>query len=210
MKKSVLCCLFLLISQTSFAQSICEGGGQGRGQNLTDQQKKDLELKCSAARRAEASETIVSAGLDEQDCLERAHLRAERKVRDVIQACETKAENLLRCELISSRIIEESGYIRALSRSGEYVERNSDEQTCRRSSIDRAEANALQACQEKFGVSCEISSPGVVSDYHVARRRRFWIVGPKENYQMCTASALAEPSSQYRVQCSVEIRARAR
>jgi hypothetical protein len=126
----------------------------------------------------------------------------------VIQECERQTEGLMSCGISAQRTSQYPRLITPVVGSSKYDERNSDEATCRTSSISRAENSAVSACLVKYGVSCNVTSRGTVSDYHTETRRRYFIFGPRDLRQICKAAALAEPSAEYRVQCSVEIVAR--
>ncbi len=210
--KGLILCLSLVIGfQSAHAQlsSACRGGEQGRGGNLTDEQKRDLEKRCANAMNSEAHRTVKAVGMDDRDCISQANYRADQLSYDVISSCNSQAQGLASCSIVARHIVQYPTYISSIYGSGKYDERKSDESTCRASSIARAESDAVSSCNNEYGVSCMVSSRGVVTDHHTTVRRRFIIMGPKEEYQICSASASATPDSRYRVQCSVEIVARA-
>lgn len=212
MKSLLVCCLVVVGFQSAHAQTSlsCRGGEQGNGSTLTDQQKRDLEKRCQAAMNAEASRRITAVGMDDSDCIAQATYRADQLSYDVINSCNTRAQGLASCSIVARHIVQYPTYISSSFGSGSYDERKSNEAQCRSSAIARAESDALSSCRSEYGVSCVISSRGVVGDHHTTTRRRFVIMGPKEEYQICSVSAAAMPDSRYRVQCSVEIVARTR
>lgn len=178
------------------------------GDKLTDDEKRDLEKRCVKAMNAEAQRTIKAVGMDDSDCISRAHYRASELTYDVIRACEQQAEGLADCTLVSRDIVQYPTYISSTFGNGHYDERKSNEETCRTSAVVRAESDAVSSCQSEYGVACDLTSRGVVTEYRTKVRRRFIIMGPREEYQICSASAEAAPDSRYRVQCSVRIVAR--
>ncbi|MDG0817640.1 hypothetical protein [Bdellovibrio svalbardensis] len=211
MKSLILCCLLIVSVQSAHAQlsSACRGGEMGRGDGLTDEQKRDLEKRCANALNAESHRTVKAVGMDDSDCLSQANYRADQQAYDVISSCNSQAQGLAYCSVVARHIVQYPTYISTIFGRGEYDERKSNEETCRATSIARAESDAVSSCRSEYGVSCDISSRGVVNDHHTKTRRRYVIMGPKEEYQICSASAAAAPDSRYRVQCSVEIVARA-
>lgn len=222
MKKLLLCFVFSLLSaQTVFAQSYGSGrpdpypGSPSNPQTEEERQREEGRRRDELARyeRAMNAQTklVVSAlGRDSYDCLNNAQNKAYGESYNVIRQCESATEGLTTCEVASQRTLEYPRSVETLVSVVKYDERKSDESTCRTSAIARAEADALSKCRSKFGISCLLSSAGQVTDYHTETRRRYLIFGPNDLHQVCKAIASAQPPSEYTVQCSVEIVAKAR
>lgn len=199
---SLLLCLSTLLTHTQsvFAEELTPA---------EQQRRVDLERRRVKAEQAEARERITAVGIDESDCIEQARYRASRTTSSVISRCDRQTDGFYRCGVVSKRIIDYSSYISSVSGSGEYNESRSNEYTCRSAAINRSEQSALSACNEKYGVSCVITQRGDITSSRAYKRRRYFIFGPKELRHECIARASAEPPSQYRVQCSIEVVAKA-
>ncbi|WP_374079159.1 hypothetical protein [Bdellovibrio bacteriovorus] len=174
------------------------------------ERQEELERRRIKAGQAEASETVTAVGVDESDCIEQARYKADRTVNTVLNRCNSQASEFYRCGIASQRIVNYPSYITSVRGNGDYNESKTNEDTCRSSAIHDAERSALSECSEKYGVSCIITSRGVVTSARSYQRRRYFIMGPKELRHECTANAQAAPESRYRFQCSVEVVAKAR
>lgn len=182
----------------------------GMGAKLTDDEKRTFEKRCANAMNAAAHRAVKAVGIDDSDCISQAHDRANQLTFEVKRACEQQAEGLADCTMVSKHIVQYPTPISSTIGIGQYNERDSNEESCRVNAINRAETDAVSSCENEYGISCDLISRGVVNEYRTKIRRRFVILGPKEEYQVCSASAMASPDSRYRVQCSVRVVVRAR
>ncbi|UXR63951.1 hypothetical protein EZJ49_12835 [Bdellovibrio bacteriovorus] len=171
---------------------------------------EEVERRRIRAGQAEATEKVVAVGIDQNDCVEQARYRASRISSAVLSRCDSDAREFYRCEIVAQRIVQYPTYISSVSGFGDYNENKTTEEACRSSAIHEAERDALSDCSEKYGVSCQITSRGTVTSHRAYERRRYFIMGPKELRHECKANAAAEPASQYRYQCAVEVVAKAR
>ncbi|MCB0370973.1 MAG: hypothetical protein KDD45_16520, partial [Bdellovibrionales bacterium] len=160
------------------------------------------------ALRAEGSVEVKAVGVNERDCYEQANYQAQIESRRAVEICENQANHLLHCRVVASRITDHGSYITDVYGSGSFDERKSTENECRSTSVRESELNAISLCESKYRVRCQLSRSGEVTKHKTAKRRRFIIVGPKEEYQICRAQAAAQPESRYRVQCAVQVLAK--
>ena len=173
-----------------------------------EERRRQEEEKRIRAENAEGRVMVTAVGVDQRDCINQAYIRADQRAGEAINQCDLQAQGIMRCFVTDKRITNYGSGISATFGSSKYDEKNSNEDTCRNTSIVNAEGDALNNCQRQYSVACQITSRGTVTDHHTDTRRRYIIMGPKEEHQICSASAIAAPLSQYTTQCSIEVVAR--
>ncbi|MFN7454505.1 MAG: hypothetical protein ACK5RO_07575 [Pseudobdellovibrionaceae bacterium] len=209
-------CSLTLCSEVLYAQhqplpitrEMCRGGLSQLDPSITPERAREIERRCAEAAQASARIEVRASGVDSWDCERQALARARSAEFRLVRDCERRAEGLHRCEVVRHRMIDYGSPIYDVVGIGRYDERKSNEGTCRTTAAHRAEREALRNCQEELGVNCLISRSGQTTDYRVERRRRYVIMGPKEDFHVCRADASALPPAHIRVKCSLELEAR--
>lgn len=198
----------LVFAEVRITPEVCRGGLISIDGELSESDKREIEVKCGEAFSASATLQVKAVGRDSYDCHRNVESRARHEEREVIRQCERNAQDVFSCEITRSRMIDYGSSISETHGSGNYEERKSDEITCRNSSVSRAEQDAIRQCELQYDVPCELTERGIVDEYKVKRRRRFIIMGPKEDYHICRAHAYAAPVAPYNTECSIELEAR--
>ncbi|HWU44943.1 MAG TPA: hypothetical protein VN132_15930 [Bdellovibrio sp.] len=173
-----------------------------------EEQRRQEEERRLKAQNAEADATVYAVGANYSDCYNNAVSKANLKSFEVINACQAQAEGLMTCFIVSNNVIDNS-LLQAVQAGGHYEETKSNEATCRSSSAASAEGNAVNACQDKFGTSCQLTGPGVVTSARTEDRKRYlgWF-GPHDTYNICDASASALPYGYQQAsatQCAIQL-----
>lgn len=194
MTKWILSLTFVLSSVTAFAQ--------GHTDHNEDRRKPRPSPQQPAPARVELRDIIKAVGYDYRDCDYRLQGQAAAAERELLRSCERQSGN--RC-FVSTRRHLGGGYVYAIAGSHKIDDYKIDARTCRERAAQRAEQDAVSRCQNEYGVRCYVTRRGV-SDHREERRRRYGIMGPKENFQVCRGNSEAAPESRYREQCSMEIR----
>lgn len=213
MKGLILFCLVVLSFQSATVHAANEvrPGQFDPNQNDKDAEARRRELeRRERALNASARHTVTAVGMDDYDCMRNLNDKANMESESTLRDCNSQTDGIVSCHIAERNTTQYPTYVSSVFGSGHYDERKTDEATCRSSSVYQAESDAVSSCQSKYGVSCIITSRGTVDSHNTYTRRRFYIMGPKEEYHECKASALASPDSRYTRQCSMEVVARAR
>lgn len=199
MIKWMLTIALTLSTAMALAQSRPGHGGRGPAKPKPGPQRPAPAP--APAPRIELREAIRAVGYDYRDCDYRMQSQAYSVERRLIQSCQNQSR--MQC-FVSSRRHMGGGYIHPITGSYRVDDYKIDARTCRDRAAQRAEQDAMSRCQQEYGVRCYVTRRGV-ADHRVERKRRYGIMGPKENFQVCRGDAQAAPDSRYREQCSMQI-----
>ena len=218
MSRGLLFCLIALCCQSVYAQQgrplPYQPGAPTTGpirpadpeaEQRAEQERQDKERKMQQAQNAIARQTISAVGVDDRDCLQQANARAIGISSDVLNSCNQQAQGMLPCFIVAQHIVQYPSMITSVRGDYQYDQIKSNESVCRSTAISQAEFSAQAACQSTYGVSCNVTSRGVVTSYRTYTQRRYILFGPKDNHSVCQANAAAAPIAMYKVQCSMEI-----
>lgn len=160
--------------------------------------------------RAEGRMQSTALGVDDRDCLE----RARRQVLDLqyraIEQCVRQTVYFKSCEVVDTRIVRSPSRIEPIHGHYKIDDYKTDEASCKRNAESSAVQQALEGCRNTYGRSCRIVSGPTPASHSIDRRRRYGIMGPKEDFHVCVSSASALPDSREQVQCTMEIVAKVR
>lgn len=209
--------LAMIISQYSFADGLTPGVIAGGNANLcspeevariAESAERAALDRVRADMNAEGRARVDAIGVDPQSCLNNANRKAEREAQRVINECVSKTTVFRSCRIQETRIVQQPMPIMASSGLGQVDDRKTDEASCKLNAQENAKRNAIANCERTHSVRCRLAGPASEATHRVDRRRRYGIVGPKEDYHICAARAEALPDSSDTLQCSVEIVAR--
>lgn len=170
--------------------------------NTLDRVRQDM--------RVEGRVSASALGYDDQDCLRQAYERANYRRQEAIDSCVSQTRYFHSCEIVDRRPVGAPQRIIPIMSSGHVDERKIDENNCRISAQNQAIQNALSRCQSQFGTQCRIASGPSTASHRTETRRRYGIVGPKEEYHICDSQAEAIPDSNLQTQCAIELVAKVR
>jgi hypothetical protein len=175
---------------------------------ISEQAQRAALDRVRADLNAEGRARVDAIGSDPQNCLNNAYRKAERETQRVISECVSKTTVFRSCQIQETRIVQQPMAILAISGVGRIDDRKTDEASCKLNAQENAKRDAIANCERALGVRCRLAGPASEATHSVDRRRRFGIVGPKEDYHICAARAEALPDSSDILQCSVEVVAR--
>lgn len=210
--KTVL--LVSVISQTTFADGLTPAAGAvnlcspDEVAKISERAERAALDRVRADMNAEGRARVDAIGADEQSCLNNAYRKAERESQRVINECVQKTTVFRSCRIQDTRIVQNPMPIVATSGLGQVDDRKIDEASCKAQAQERAKQAAISNCERNLGVRCRLAGPTSEATHRIEKRRRFVLVGPKEEYHICAARAEALPDTSDRLQCSVEIVAR--
>ncbi|GIL18344.1 MAG: hypothetical protein BroJett040_20950 [Oligoflexia bacterium] len=159
---------------------------------------------------AEGAVRASAVGMDDRDCLRQATDRANYSRQEAINQCVSRTTYFRSCDIQQTRVIQPPQTIQPIITQGLVDERDITEQNCMAGAQNRAVENALRSCQQQFGMGCRLVSGPTQATHRTEKRRRYGIVGPKDEYHICESMAQALPDGHARVQCAVEIVAKVR
>lgn len=158
---------------------------------------------------AEGSVRASAIGHYPEHCLEQAFSKAHAYSYQAIADC-NKSSSSKNCQIAGHRITQYPTMIRPIQGHGKIDEYRISEQECRSRAIRDADKSAIDKCQSELGTRCALSRPATNASYRQERRRRYIIFGPKEDFQICAATAEALPMDRAQYRCEVELYARDR
>ncbi len=185
---------------TCSAQEVAEISARAERATL-EKVRQDLRVE----GRMESS----ALGVNDQDCLERARHGARNLESRAIEKCERDAVYFRTCEIVSARVSQAPRPLQPVTGWATIDDYKTDEARCRADAENRAQAEALAGCQRSFNRTCRITSVAP-ADHRVDRRRRYGLIGPKEDFHICNSTAQALPNTAEQVQCAMEVIARVR
>lgn len=159
--------------------------------------------------RVEGRIEAAALGITDHDCLERARYAAQTQEARAIEKCSRDAVYFKNCEIVGTRVSQVPRPLQPVGGWGSIDDYKTDENRCRADAENRAQVEALAACQRSFNRGCKIVSL-TPADHRIERRRRYGIAGPKEDYHICNSTAQALPNSAEQIQCAMEVIARVR
>lgn len=219
MKPSLRQILILMFGLLSYPTLWAQSGGiivapaqcssDELAQNAREVEEATLE-RVRQDMRAEGRVKAFALGASERDCVDRALNKAQRDSYKAIEECVQQTSFFRSCEIQSHRVIEEPRPILPVSGYGNIEEYKTDESRCRHEAEQRALRDAMVNCERTFNTYCRVTSGPSAATHKIERRRRYGLMGPKENFHVCHSRAEALPESRERYQCAVEISARVR
>lgn len=218
MRGSLLSCMLLCLTSLSAYAQVAGGivtqppvimqCTPEEREGIRREAEQDVLNRIRMDMRVEGRVVGNALGYDERDCLSRATDNANYRRNDALRSCEQQAQYFKSCEITQNRVVENPTRIIPISATGGHDERKTTEDSCRTTAQNRAIQNALNTCQNRFGVPCRIISGPEPASFRIEKRRRYGIAGPKEEYLICESRAAAIPDSNLQFQCSVELIAR--
>jgi hypothetical protein len=160
--------------------------------------------------RAEGRVQASALGIDERECLERARRSVLNQQGRAIEQCVRQAVYFKSCEVVDVRIVRAPSRIEPVHGHYKIDEYKTDEASCRLNAQNSAVQTALEGCRNAFGRSCRIVAGPTAATHSIERRRRYGIVGPKEDFHVCVSSASALPDTREQIQCTMELVAKVR
>lgn len=177
-------------------------------QRIAQETERAVLDRVRADMRAEGRVQASALGIDDQDCINQATQKAQWDRHRAIEQCTSQTSYFRTCAVQDQRVIGVPQRLQPIQATGNFDERNSNENTCKTTAQNRAIEEALNRCQTTFGMNCRIAGGPTPATYEIERRRRYGIMGPKEDFHVCHSSAFAIPNSSAQVQCTVELVAR--
>lgn len=197
-----------VFSTQTLAQQIGMACNVEEAQRISQETERAVLDRVRADMRAEGRVQASALGVDDRDCIYQATQKAQWDRQRAIEQCISQTSYFRSCAIQDQRVVGVPQRLQPLQGDGKFDERNSDENTCRITAQNRAVQDALNSCQANFGMGCRVASGPTSASHEVQRRRRFGIMGPKDDYHVCHSSASAIPNTSAQVQCTVEIVAR--
>lgn len=210
MKKTAL--VFVLLSSMALAQvqpvepNRCSP--QEAAQISAQAERATLE-KVRQDMRAEGRVQAHALGVDDRDCLERARYNVTSLQGRAIEQCIQQTVYFRSCEVTDIRVSQHPTRLQPTTGWGKIDDYEIDAARCKTNAESRAVSEALSGCQRAFNRGCRIVTTTPAS-HTVERRRRYGLFGPKEDFQVCQATASALPDGREQVQCKMELVAKAR
>jgi hypothetical protein len=160
--------------------------------------------------RAEGRVQASALGVDDRECLERARRFVLDQQGRAIEQCVRQTVYFRSCEVADVRISRSPSRIEPIHGHYKIDEYKTDEASCRVNAQNSAVQTALNGCRNTYGRACRIVAGPTQATHLIERRRRYGLVGPKEDFHVCVSSASALPDSREQIQCSMELVAKVR
>lgn len=197
-----------VLSTKALAQNIGQCNGEEIRRVAAETERAVLD-RVRADMRAEGRVMASALGVNDQDCLSQASQKAQWIRHQAIDQCVSQTTYFRTCAIQDQRVVGVPQRIQPLGGNGHFDEKKTDENTCRTEAQNRAIQDALNRCQDAFGIGCRIVAGPSPATHQTEHRRRYGIAGPKDEYHICTSTAHALPNTSAQIQCSVELIARA-
>jgi hypothetical protein len=160
--------------------------------------------------RAEGRVQASALAINDHECLERARRHVTDLQGRAIEQCVRQTVYFRSCEVTDIRLVKSPSRIEPIHGHYKIDEYKTDEASCRRNAESSAVQTALDGCRRHYGRSCRIVSGPTQATHSIDRRRRYGIMGPKEDYHVCVSSASALPDGPEQIQCTMELVAKVR
>jgi hypothetical protein len=168
---------------------------------------------------AEGKILVVAFGYDAEHCMINAETRGQTLMGEAISQCQSQLRSGLFqfCAPSNTRIVESPVLVAPINGDGHIQEKEASlggsteaaaAEGARRAQAE-AQQKAMRNCQSATGAGCHITST-TAAICKQEEHRSLGIIGRKEKYQDCTASAQAMPDANSAFRCAIEIRAKVR
>lgn len=204
MKSLVL--ISLVLSSVAFSQ-VCSP--QEQSSIALNAERATLE-KVRQDIRAEGRVQATALGYDDRDCLDRARRQVQNQQNRAIEQCVHQTVYFRSCEVVDIRTVQAPTRLQPVAGSGHIDNYETTPTQCQQNAQNLAIQDALQRCQQTYNSACRIVSGPTAATHTTERRRRYGLIGPKEEFHVCHSSASAMPDSREQIQCSVELVAKVR